>query len=203
MGIYIWGSIFQPLFCPTQQNLEEMRVKFRILRAEEHPMRLGFRILPPESWDASKVTMPGKRATTEGLRRCCYMQRPPEIQNPWTQWPETTYLAVILAGGVRQSWQTRSDLTRRGRELSHRYALTSRGNFKEAKKFRIEDSKETSSKAEQSDPGAGKRSSVHPLQHNGGRGNYATLKGLQTRAKTCGNWVLFRTPGIVPCEKTS
>jgi len=79
--------------------------------------------------------------------------------------------------------------------------LTSRGNFKEAKKFRIKDSKEISSKAEQSDPGAGKNASVHPLQHYGERGNYATLKSLQIRAKTRGSCVSFKMTGIMPWEQ--
>lgn len=65
-------------------------------------------------------------------------------------------LTVICTGGretklvnkVSSCWE------RKGTE-SPRYTLTSRGNFKEAKKTRIKDSKELSSKAEQSDPGAG------------------------------------------------
>lgn len=65
-------------------------------------------------------------------------------------------LAVICSGGreTKLANKVSSCWEREGTE-SPRYTLTSRGNFKEAKKTRIKDSKELSSKAEQSDPGAG------------------------------------------------
>lgn len=94
MGEVFW--LFQPHFCPTQQCWEQMRVY--VFEAGGNPRTYENGLEAFTSRKQGCLRDSHAKDTCyhqEGTRRCWYMQSLPEIQSPWTQWPETIYLAVI------------------------------------------------------------------------------------------------------------
>lgn len=83
-------------------------------------MKLGCRISPPESRDASKTPVPGKCATNRKEQDDAGTCRVPQKFGALGLSGLRPHIwQLSKEGDIRQSRQTRSDLAQSGKELSH------------------------------------------------------------------------------------